>query len=147
MATLESLIMQTTDPEKLREMAKKKAIEANKKFMEMIKQTMEYIDGLDPQDRLSYASAIEDIVNGLAGSIKGWQRWCSLKQMNNIGEDEMKEYYSKMKKLVLEWLKLDLQATETQTKKLERKVKTNDVENGKSKRVKKDKKRSSIYVA
>lgn len=148
MATIQDILVQTVDPEQLKKMAKKKGIEANRKFIRLIKETIEYIEEQKPDDRLSYALGIENIINAMMASTKGWQKWCNLRQMDNMKKEELEEYYPRMKKVVIEWLKIDMEVTEAKTKQIEDDLKKESEEDkSKTRTKKKDEKLSRIYVA
>lgn len=151
MASLAQILGEQMTPEQIKEMAIKKVIAANKRYIELVTESIKKIKEMKCDDRLSYALALETLVNALAGSIKGWQRWCSLFQMNNIKLEEFEEILPKMMKCVIDWLEIDREITEVKTKELEGKITTTteDTENGKRGRTRKkgSKPKEQIYVA
>jgi len=117
-------IMQMT-PEQIAEMIEAKTIQMNKAYIENLKKTLEFIDELETKpdkDRLRYANMISQLIGVLIGSIKGWQSWLNFATMDNLlSFKELEEIVPKMKKLVKEWIEIDISITESKTKDVETK--------------------------
>jgi len=117
-------IMQLT-PEQVTEMIEAKTIQVNRAYIEQLKKTLEFIDELETKpdkDRLRYANIISQLIGVLIGSIKGWQSWLNFSSMDSlITLQELEEIVPKMKKLVKEWIEIDISITESKTKDVETK--------------------------
>lgn len=121
------LQMQQMDPQKLERMTMIRSIEMNKKYTEMCRQTIKDLeDNCNPKDRLEAGVAIEFIVNYMAISIEGWRKWCNLKGMNILTDEEFKELVPKLTKLAVKWIKADKKITEAKTKEMEEELKEFD---------------------
>jgi hypothetical protein len=130
-------------PEQLAERLEAQTIIINKAYMAQLKHTLDFIDELDKKpdkDRLRYANIIGQLIGILIGSIKGWQSWLNFNSMDSLlSLEEMSEIVPKMKKLVKEWIEIDLLITE---------VKTGNVEKSyEEKRTKKTKGSKTTYVS
>lgn len=119
----ESEIMIMTKEQRT-ELLEAKTIEINKIYMEQLKQTLEAIEEVDKKpdkDRLTYANMINHLVGVLIGSIQGWQKWCNLNSMDTLlSLDEMKDIVPKMKRLVKEWIEMDIDITKIKTADIEK---------------------------
>ena len=125
------------------ELLEAKTIEINKIYMEQLKQTLEAIEEVDKKpdkDRLTYANMINHLVGVLIGSIQGWQKWCNLNSMDTLlSLDEMKDIVPRMKRLVKEWIEMDIDITKAKTADIEK-------EHG-NKKVKEKVSKSKSYVS
>jgi len=133
-----------TDPDEALKYAKRKVAETNRRYIKMIEATLKFINELDPNDRLGYAFAVQMVVSAMMGSLKGWEKWCNIKNMNSIKLEEFQEIFPKMKALMEEWLNIDLAITMAKTREIEEDLNGN----GKDKtRSKPSKEASKLYVA
>jgi len=111
--------------EQMMEMIEAKTVEANRLYIKQLKQTLEFIEELDKKpdkDRLALANMINHLVGVLIGSIQGWQKWCNLNSMDTqLTLEELKDIVPKMKRLVKEWIKIDIAITEVKTEELAKK--------------------------
>lgn len=130
--------------EQIMEIVEVKAIKANKIYIEQLKQTLNFIEEMDKnpdKDRLTYANIINHLIGILIGSIQGWQKWCNINSMDTLlSLDEMKNIVPKMRRLVEEWIEIDISITKTKTSDIEKKQEI------KKREKKKVQERKSSYV-
>jgi len=119
----ENEIMTMTEEQRI-ELLEAKTIEINKIYIEQLKRTLEAIEEVDKKpdkDRLTYANMINHLVGVMVGSIQGWQKWCNLNSMDTLlSLDEMKDIEPKMKRLVKEWIEMDIDITKAKTADVEK---------------------------
>lgn len=112
------------DQRKLEKMTIVRSIEMNKEYVKMCKVAIKDMeDNCNPRDRLEAGVALEFVVNHMGISINGWKKWCNLRGMNVITDEEFKELIPKLTKLAIKWIKVDKKITEAKTKELEEELK------------------------
>jgi len=108
--------------EMMKKIAQMQIAQGNRQYLKMIEMSIEELKKLDPTDRLGYAFGILLIVGSLSGSLQGWAKWCNVKNMQSINLDEFKKIFPKMRKLTIEWLKIDHEITEAKTIEIEKEL-------------------------
>lgn len=108
-------------------------IENVKKYIEIMEHNIKLLENAKPEDRLSYVKECVICIQVLNVSLKGWAGWLgNFSITEKFTLDELKELYPKMKKIVIDFVKLDIEATKKKTDEEEKK-------SAKSKSPKKDK--------
>jgi len=70
----------------------------------------ETIDGCKG-NRLCYAKILANLIVTMNNSVDGWLQWMNFNALDSWTDEEFKEYYGRLKKLVIDWLKLDMEIT------------------------------------
>jgi hypothetical protein len=111
-------------PEQMVEMIEAQTIKMNKAYMLNLRRALDFVEELDKKpdkDRLRNANIISQLIGILIVSIKGWQSWLNFNSMDSLlNSEEMNEIAMRMKKLVNEWIEIDLLVTEMKTGNIEK---------------------------
>lgn len=108
-------------------------IESVKKYIEVMEYNIRLLEEAKPEDRLSYIKECVMCIQVLNVSLKGWASWLgNFSVTEKFTLSELEELYPKMKQLVIDFVKLDIEATKKKTDEEEKK-------SPKSKSSKKDK--------
>ena len=76
----------------------------------------------DPKDRLDIASSIEECLKYVNDSCLGWYSWISKPHVLKVfEEEELRQFYELMRQLAIQYLELDVRATEQMLAKSEKK--------------------------
>jgi hypothetical protein len=98
-------------------------IENTKKYIEIMEHNIKLLEDATPEDRLSYVKECIICVQVLNVSLKGWAGWLgNFSITEKFTLDELKELYPKMKQLVIDFVKLDIEATKKKTDEEEKKI-------------------------
>lgn len=71
-------------------------------------ETIEKCEG----NKLCKAKILSHLLMALDRSLKGWGTWMTFDKLDELSDEEIDEIYPKLKKLVIEWLKIDIELTE-----------------------------------
>lgn len=83
-----------------------------KDYIKMLSLLIKKIEAGKPKDRMDYAVELAKCLNGALVSINGWGQWINnLQRLNALTIDDFKTVYPKMKKPIIELLKVDLEIT------------------------------------
>lgn len=97
-------------------------IESVKKYIEVMEHNIKLIEEAKPEDRLSYVKECVICIQVLNVSLKGWAGWLgNLSITEKFTLEELKELYPRMKQLVIDFVKLDMEATKKKTDEEEKK--------------------------
>ncbi|MEM2902698.1 MAG: DUF2153 family protein [Candidatus Bathyarchaeia archaeon] len=79
----------------------------------MKKRQIEKVRGLQPKDRLDMVEAIALMNQYISSSCQGWAQWIyNPMVINRFNEKELKDFYDRFRKITLEFLEFDVEATE-----------------------------------
>ena len=111
-------------------------------YIKVLSRIVKNLEAAKPKDRMEYAVEIARCLNGALMSMKGWECWIgNLERLNALTIDDFKDVYPKMRKAIIDLLKVDLEITKKKT--LEATIKYN-----KRKKQKKEKpKEKETYIA
>jgi len=86
-----------------------------KSWTAMIKQVIETLEneGLEKcnGNKLCKAKIMAHLIFALTKSLHGWTNWLNFDSMDNLTDEEIDDVYAKLKKLVIEFLELDMEIT------------------------------------
>jgi len=95
-------------------------------WVKVCEEMIKLIDEMNPIDRLGLVSCIASCNTALANSVNGWVRWLTdPRVMNEMKNEDLKEYSDEFRVLAKRFLRLDIKATkkfgpkEKKTKKAE----------------------------
>jgi len=77
------------------------------------KKQLEEAKGLKPKDRLDMVEAIALMNQHIATSCQGWAQWIyNPMVINKFNEEELKSFYDRFRRITLDFLEFDIEATE-----------------------------------
>lgn len=86
-------------------------------YVEMISNMIVRFEKAKPKDRLEYGLEITRCLRGMLISIKGWKSWIdNLEALNALNIKDFEDFYPKLRKIAVEFLKLDVEITERKLK-------------------------------
>jgi len=90
-----------------------------KKWIDKINREIDYLNKLEPKDRLNYISAIVHCANAIIGSVSGWEAWLTNPTlMENFKLEELKEIFNEFKKVTIGFLEYDIKWSEEMSSRL-----------------------------
>ena len=99
---------------------------SNEGYLNGIELALENIDGMKPEDRLSYAAGVFLLVHSMASSVDGWEKWDDVITLEGITLKQFEKIFPKMKKITKEWLEIDYYITKAKTDQLREEFKQLD---------------------
>lgn len=87
-------------------------ITQTKDYIKMLSQLIKQIEKAKPKDRMEYAVAVAKCLNSALVSIKGWGTWINdLERLNALTIEDFKTVYPKIRKSIIQFLKVDIEIT------------------------------------
>jgi hypothetical protein len=109
------------------DMQRQNLIFANKAYINQLKYIIKRIEETAKKknkDRLDYAHMINETINVMFSSVKGWQKWANIRTMHDVMTDkELEKYAPKMFELAKAWVQMDIDITTGKIKEDEKKLK------------------------
>lgn len=86
------------------------------KWTDMIKQIISQVEAESIKkckgNKLCKAKILSHLLMAIDKSLKGWGEWMNFDKMDELSEEEIDWIYPRLKKIVIDWLKLDIAVTE-----------------------------------
>ena len=77
------------------------------------KKQIDKVKDLEPKDRLDMVEAIALMNQYISSSCQGWAQWIfNPMVINRFKEEELKDFYGRFRKITLDFLEFDIEATE-----------------------------------
>lgn len=87
-------------------------LETGKSYLQAMEYNLKLMEEAKPKDRLEYAKELLRCMQILTLSVKGWRSWlANYEIVDNITLEEFQEIYPKMRQLITDFVKLDLEIT------------------------------------
>jgi len=108
-------------------------------YIKAVEKQIKALQDLKPEDREDLSAGLEQCIEHINASTLGWAKWLSRHQtMKNFTTEELTENFERMRKIALDFLQIDVDATKTFMKKIAK---------DKEQKPKKDDRSKQAYVA
>lgn len=95
-----------------------------KEYIEEVKLLIRELKKKEIKDRMDAHASLSEILVQLQSSILGWAKWIQDPRiMSRFSEEELKTFFEEMRKISIEFLELDIKATNKMLKKGKKKSK------------------------
>lgn len=98
-------------------------LETGKSYLQAMEYNLKLMEDAKPKDRLEYAKELLRCIQILTLSVKGWRAWLgNYDVIDNITLEEFQEVFPKMRQLITDFVKLDLELTKKKFAESEKKT-------------------------
>jgi len=95
------------------------------KWSEIVEETIKQMEkeNIDKDDRLTMAKKLARIIIVLMKSLEGWKQWLTFERMDDLTDEEFRDLYPRLTKVIIEFLKIDAEITKKKEAEDEEKMK------------------------
>lgn len=86
--------------------------EPAKQYVKMLSKLIKSLEKTKPKDRLEYAVELNNCLNALSISVKGWKQWLTnLDTLQTLTIEDFQNFYPEMIETTIRFLKMDAKIT------------------------------------
>lgn len=108
------------------ELAKREGILRNKAYVKQMQDIIDFVENIEKEpkkDRLDYIYLLNQLLAVMSGSVKAWQQWSNIYNMQQaFSLKELEDLYPKIKAIAKAWIDLDIEITMKKTNEVEEKL-------------------------